>query len=108
MSRRREQGTSTLEVAGLIPLVLIVILVLVQAALALYTIGTAQTAARQGARGWSQGMSPEQVVQDSVPSWIDTKTVRLPGDGHGIRAELDVPSVIPFFNLTVDREVVMP
>lgn len=107
MTQRREHGTSTLEVAGIIPLVFVVILLLVQAALALYTIGTAQTAARQGARAWSQGHDPEQVVRDSVPSWIDVTTTRF-GPGKGVRAELDVPGVVPFFDLTVDREVVMP
>ena len=64
-ARSRERGTATLEVVGMIPLVILLVFVLVQTAIALYGITTAQTAARQGARAYSQGSDPTSVVRQS-------------------------------------------
>lgn len=108
----RERGTAALEVAGMAPLVVFVIFLLIQAAMALYAITTAQTAVRQAARAYSQGeSSPYTVVNQSVPSWLEV----APGDvdlygqpGHGVRATFDIPDVIPFYNLQITRETVMP
>lgn len=107
MSARNERGTSTLEVAGMAPLVVLVLLILVQAAMALYGITTAQTAARQGARAYSQGSDPYSVVRKSVPSWMGVKVVTF-GPGHGVKATLDLPDIVPWYNLKVTRETVMP
>lgn len=107
MSVRDERGTSTLEVVGIAPLVVLLLLILVQAAMALYGITTAQTAARQGARAYSQGHDPYSVVRHSVPSWmgVDIQTF---GPGHGVKATLDLPDIVPGYNLKVTRETVMP
>ena len=107
---RNDKGTSTLELAGMAPLVVFLLLVLIQAAFALYGITTAQTAARQGARALSQGDDPYAVVSRSVPSWIDLGAgdIQTFGPGSGVRVRLDVPDVIPGTNLVVTRETVMP
>ena len=109
---RRERGTAALEVAGMAPLVVFVIFLLVQAAMALYAVTTAQTAVRQAARAYSQGEpSPYAVVNQSVPGWLEV----APGDvdlygqpGHGVRATFDIPDVIPYYDLRITRETVMP
>ncbi len=113
MRRRRhaESGTSTLEVVGVTPLVVIVIMLLAQVALSLYAITTAQTAVRQAARADSQGSgNPVQVLNDSLPGWLEVapSDVQLFGPGHGVRARFDVPDLVPFFDLTFTRESVMP
>ncbi|MDX6277922.1 MAG: hypothetical protein QOJ72_2050 [Nocardioidaceae bacterium] len=107
MRRHDESGTSTLEVAGMAPLVVLVILILVQAAMALYGITTAQTAARQGARAYSQGNDPYAIVRKSVPSWMGVD-VQTYGPGHGVKATVDLPDILPGYNLKVTRETVMP
>ncbi len=107
---RNERGTSTLEVAGMAPLVALLIVILIHAAVALYCVTTAQTAARQAARAYSQGSDPFSVVQRSIPGWITLSPgdVQTFGPGHGVRVKLDVPDIIPYFNLEVERKAVMP
>jgi hypothetical protein len=107
---RGERGTAALEVAGMAPMVVFVIFLLIQAAMALYAITTAQTAVRQAARAYSQGeSSPYSVVSQSVPGWIKVAHVDLYGQpGHGVRATFDIPDVIPFYDLRITRETVMP
>ncbi len=93
------------------PLVVFVIFLLIQAAMALYAITTAQTAVRQAARAASQGNpAPILVVNQSVPGWmeVDAGDVDLFGPGHGVRATFDVPDIVPFHNLRITRQTVMP
>lgn len=89
------------------PLVVLVILTLIQAAIALFGITTAQTAARQGARAYSQGQDPRIVVRESVPDWIGLEVATY-GPGYGVRVTLNLPDIVPVFDLKVTREVVMP
>lgn len=109
---RTERGTSTLEVVGLVPIVLLVVMLLVQASLALYAVTTGQTAVRQAARAASLGEgTPVQVINSSVPSWLQVSAsdVELvPGPGHHVRARFDIPDVVPGFDLAFTRESVMP
>jgi len=106
--RRGQSGTSTLEVAGIVPLVVLVTLLLAQASLALYAVTTGQTAVRQAARAYSQGDPWRSVLDRSVPSWLDVTAGTYGAPGHGIRAEFDVPDLVPFFDLTFTRESLMP
>lgn len=109
-SRRDQRGTATMEVLGMTPLVILFVLVLTQTAIALYAITTAQTAARQGARALSQGDDPVTVVRETIPSWMGVETrifAPTPG-GKGVRVIVDVPDAIPFFDLEITKETVMP
>lgn len=116
MSRRNgERGTSTIEIIGITPLVVLVMLILVQTALALYASTSAQTGVRNTARIWSQnpGMSAQQVratLNDTVPGWLRPKPedVTLHGPGHGVTAVFDVPDIIPIYDLKITRKTVMP
>lgn len=106
---RDERGSSALEVAGMAPLVVILVFALLQAAMALYGVTTAQTAARQGARAYSQGQDPYPVVRSSVPDWMGVEPLDyVPGPGYGISVTVDVPDIVPFYNLKITRETVMP
>lgn len=113
--RSREDGTSTIEIIGITPLVVLVMVILAQTALALYATTSAQTGVRNAARAWSQdpGMSSAEVravVNDTVPSWLraDAGDISLHGPGHGVTATFDIPNVIPFRDLNITRRTVMP
>lgn len=113
--RDRERGTSTIEIIGITPLVVLVLVILAQTALALYATTSAQTGVRNAARAWSQdpGMSPQAVravVNDTVPSWLrpDAGDISLHGPGHGVTAKFEIPNIIPFMDLVITRKTVMP
>lgn len=112
---RDERGTSTIEIIGITPLVVLVMILLAQTSLALYATTSAQTGVRVAARAWSQepGMSPSQVreaVNTTVPGWLrtDAGDIALHGPGHAVTATFDVPDVIPFTDLRITRRTVMP
>ena len=112
---RGERGTSTIEIIGITPLVVLVMVILAQTALALYATTSAQTGVRTAARAWSQDpdMSPGEVrdvVNSTVPTWLeaDASDIDLHGPGHGVTATFDVPDIIPFTNLKITRKTVMP
>lgn len=114
-ARRSEQGTTALEVVGLTPLVVLVMFLLLQGAVLLYAIPTAQTAVRQAARAYSQdgsGGAPaaSAVLDDSIPGWMSVATedysFALPR--RGVRATFEIPDVVPFYNVKITREAVMP
>ncbi len=105
--KRSERGTSALEVAGIAPLIALVAMALIQAAFAAYGISATQTAARQGARADSLGQDPAAAVRAALPSWLPA-TVQTFGPGHGVRARVNLPDLIPGSDLIVTREAVMP
>ena len=109
-SRRGESGTSTLEVAGLAPLVLMITLALLYAGFALYGITATQTAARQAARAASLGEDPYTAADAALPGWLepDVSTYPASGDGTGVRVRTDLPDFLPGTDLVVTREAVMP
>jgi hypothetical protein len=102
-----ERGTSTLEVAGLAPLVLIVAFALVNAGFVLYGISAAQTAARQAARAYSLGQDPHAAASAALPRWLGSDVTTF-SPGHGVRVRVDLPDLVPGTDLSVTREAVMP
>lgn len=105
---RDDHGTSTLEVAGLAPLVLFVAFLLVNGGLALYGISATETAAHQAARAMSLGDDPYAAADAALPDWLDPQ-VRTIGTGeNGVRVTVDLPDMIPGTSLLVSREAVMP
>jgi TadE-like protein len=105
-----ESGTSTLEVAGLAPLVLMITLALLYAGFALYGITATQTAARQAARAASLGDDPVTAADAALPGWLepDVSTYPAGGSGTGVRVRTDLPDLLPGTDLVVTREAVMP
>ena len=107
---RSERGTSTLEVAGIAPLVLMLTLALLYAGFALYGITATQTAARQAARAASLGEDPYQAADAALPGWLEPEVDSFPtGDsGTTVRVRTDLPDFLPGTDLHVTREAVMP
>jgi TadE-like protein len=112
MSRpeRTERGTSTLEVAGLAPLVLMITLALLYAGFALYGITATQTAARQAARAASLGEDPFAAADAALPGWLAPEVSSFPTGSSGttVRVRTDLPDFLPGTDLRVTREAVMP
>jgi Flp pilus assembly protein TadG len=107
---RDERGTSTLEVAGLAPLVLMITLALLYAGFALYGITATQTAARQAARAASLDQDPYTAADAALPGWLEPQvsTFAVAGSGTGVRVRTDLPDFLPGTDLVVTREAVMP
>ena len=109
-ARRRETGTSTLEVAGIAPLLLLVTIGLLYAGFALYGITATQTAARHAARAASLGQDPAAAADAALPGWLEPDVSTYPaGDsGTGVRVRTNLPDPLPGRDLVVTREAVMP
>lgn len=113
---RDDRGTTTLEVAGMAPLVLFIMLLILQGVVALYAVSTAQTAVRQAAREYSQSAlgsdaSARTVLEESVPGWMRIRKQEyeiINGTDRVVRAEFDIPDVVPFYDVRITREAVMP
>lgn len=111
MSRSRwwrgESGTSSLEVVGLFASMLAIMILLIQAGVALYAVTATETAARHAARAYSLGSDPYDAASSSLPDWLDHE-VTLVGTAHGVEIESSVPILVPGFDLTVTRSAEMP
>lgn len=111
MNRRDQRGTSTLEVVGLAPIVLLITLLLLYGGLALYGITATQTAARQAARAASLGDSPYGAADAALPEFLEPADVHVQPLGDGgtrISVTTDLPGMLPGTDLLVTRSVAMP
>jgi pilus assembly protein CpaE len=97
-----ERGQTTVEFAGLLPLLLIVVLLLWQIGLVGYTFVLAGHAAREGARELAIDTTDTrtdrpyaEVAMDDVPkAWAKGAKVDRPDD-HTVRVALKVPVLVP-------------
>ncbi|QNN54156.1 TadE/TadG family type IV pilus assembly protein [Nocardioides mesophilus] len=105
--RGDQRGTSTLEVAGIAPVFLLVTLVLLYCGFAFYGITATQTAARQAARAASLGEDPSAAAADAMPDWLP-HTVSTFHGGTGVRVTTNLPDLLPGTDLLVSRDAVMP
>jgi hypothetical protein len=94
MERRdTERGQASVELIAAIPALALVTLLVAQLALAGYALWSAGIAARAGARAAYVGGDGERAARASLPQPLRRHaTVR---DGHGVRVELRVPSLVP-------------
>ncbi|WP_179951094.1 TadE/TadG family type IV pilus assembly protein [Xylanimonas oleitrophica] len=108
--RRRERGSATLEILGLVPLVVVAAIALVQVCAFAYTVSGANQASRDGARALSTGSGYVQVAQAvdrSLPGSLRASTVRVES-GERVVVRVPVPRVGPFPAMTVERAATMP
>ena len=108
MRRRNQRGSSAIEAAVLIPLVMGVLLMIAQIfAMAYATHGTSQ-AARDAARAYSLGQSPQSAAAASLPSGVSLVSVSTFGPHHGVTVTARAPSIVVLTDRTVSRSVTMP
>jgi pilus assembly protein CpaE len=103
-----ERGQTTVEFAGILPLLLIVVMLLWQIGLVGYTFMLAGHAAREGARELAidttdtkQDRPYADVAMDDVPkAWAKGAKVDRPDD-HTVRVALKVPVLVPSLRTSI-------
>ncbi len=73
--RQDEKGVLDIELTVFVPILVIVTLLLVQGFLAISTITSVQSAARDGARAAMLGQAPVDAVERSLPDWVTLESV---------------------------------
>jgi hypothetical protein len=102
-------GSASLELVAAIPLVFFFASLTLQAAADVYTVVSAQEAARSAARAASLGQDAAAAADSSLPDPLRATSVTVFGaTGHGVRIVLDAPRVSPLPTFTVVRQVELP
>ncbi|MFD1506524.1 pilus assembly protein [Georgenia yuyongxinii] len=114
----RERGALSVELVGVVPILVLITLVVVQGMLAVTTVSAVQQAARDGARAQMTGQrSVDQAVHDQVPDWITVERIDTGAAavadcaGHCVSVEARIPIGIPSFSVdtvTVRRTADFP
>lgn len=105
--RESDLGSAAIEMLGVLPIVVLVVLVLLQVCAFTVTVQAANQAARDGARALSLGRPVATAVDRSLPGSLSARSISYPG-GRAVRLEVDVPRVGIFPEMTVEREAEMP
>jgi len=92
-SHRREDGTASIELIGVVPFLLLAVLVAAQIGSAGYALWSAGIAARAGARAGLVGGNVEAVSRRALPSALrDGAKV---SDGDSVSVRVAVPQLLP-------------
>lgn len=102
-----ERGQATLELVGLIPVLLVTLAILLQVMALAYTSHAAAQAARDGARAYSLDQSPIAAAQASLPGSVRLVDVSTYGPDHGVTVTVQAPPLL-LLSRTITRSVVMP
>lgn len=105
--RRESRGQGAIELAGVLPVVLMVIVLLVQGFLAMTAVSDVRDAARDGARAEVDGRSAHAAAMASLPSWIENPSVSSCGRGCvRVRGQipLGIPGVVTVIKVPVQAE----
>jgi len=105
-SPRRERGSVSLEVVGLVPLVVLVALLVLQLGVAGWTASQTQKAAREAARAQSLGGDPSSAAARALPGALEID--RIDSSGDTVTLVVEVPRVSPLPVFRVERQVAMP
>jgi hypothetical protein len=103
-----ERGSASLELAALVPIVVLLMLFVFQVLAVAYTTQAASQAARDAARAYSLGRSPTAAAEASLPGAVRLVGVTTFGPRHGVRVEVEAPPVQLIGDRRVIREVIMP
>lgn len=102
---RRERGTASIEVVGLVPLLILVAMMVLQLGVAGWTASQTAEAARQSARAQSLGEDPRAAAEQALPGAL--RVDRIAAGGDTVTLWVDVPRVSLLPGLTVSRSVSM-
>lgn len=105
---RRDRGSAAIEAAVLIPLAMGVLLVIVQVIAMAYASHGVSQAARDGARAYSLGQSPQAAASASLPGGLSLVSVTTFGPNHGVTVTAEAPALVVLTDRTVTRSVTMP
>lgn len=91
--RQSQRGQAAVELVAVLPLLLGVLLLLGQLAIAGYALWSAADAARVGARAALVGGDPERAVLSALPAWLEDGA-RIESDGP-VRVSVGAPALLP-------------
>ena len=103
-----ERGSAAVEAAVLIPLAMGVLVVIVQIFAMAYASHGVSQAARDGARAYSLGQSPQSAAAASLPNGVSLVSVSTYGPDHGVTVTARAPSIVVITDRTISRSVTMP
>jgi hypothetical protein len=89
-----ERGQSSIELVGLLPLVMLVALVLAQLLAAGAARSSAGSAAEAAAMAIVQGGDPEQAARSAAPAWTH-RHVAVKVSGRHVRVRITPAAVLP-------------
>jgi hypothetical protein len=90
---RREDGTASIELVGVLPFLLLALVVAAQIALAGQALWSAGVAARAGARAALVGRDPAAAAREALPPSL-RRGARV-GAAGGVSVEVPVPRLLP-------------
>lgn len=105
--RRRDEGSASLELVGLIPVLVVLLGLLLWAGSFVFTVHAANQAVRDGARAMSLGQSAPVAIQRSLPGAVTVQNVSYLPAG-GVRLQVRTVDVGYLPQMTVTRQAVMP
>jgi Flp pilus assembly protein TadG len=89
-----DRGQSTIEMVGLLPLVVLVVLVVAQVLAAGAARSAASSAAEAAAMAIVQGGDPEQAGRDAAPGW-SRRRLDVKVSGRRVRVRITPRTVLP-------------
>jgi len=104
--RRDDRGSSAIEMLGLVPVFVAVVLAVLQVVAVGMTAHAANQAVRDGARAASLGRSVPAAVDASLPNGLRAAQISYPAGA--VRIDVPVPKIAIFPSFTVSRQAVMP
>lgn len=111
MSRhRRERGSAALEVAGLLPLILMTAVIVLQMGVVGWTLVATGQAARDASRAATLGEDPGRAASAALPGILAVKSLEggNTGDSERYTVTVKVPSLVGISLGDVSRTVQMP
>jgi Flp pilus assembly protein TadG len=105
MRRRSERGSAAIELVGMVPILVLVTILCVEAFMLAASYAAAEKAARDGARAASLGRDGHRAAAASLPGWARASQIsEFPCDGICYRVRVRVPLIV--HGLTNDRVTV--
>jgi hypothetical protein len=102
----REAGASTIEVIGMIPVIVMILGVLIQTCAFIWTVMATDQAARDGARALSLSRSVDVAIEASLPGSLHAHDITAIGDT--VTLQVNVPHFGFLPDMTVTRKATMP
>lgn len=109
----RDAGQASIELVGVVTILLVVTLLCVQGLFVAQVGAVAQQAARDGARAQTLGGDPDAAARRQIPGWATVESIAsssVPG-GERVSVQLRVPIVLPGItssSFVISRDAVLP
>lgn len=106
--RHSDRGSASIEMIGLFPLLLTILVLALQVLILSYTAHGASQAARDAARAYSLDQSPTVAAQQSLPGAVSLVSVTTFGPHHGVTVVVEAPQMLFIADRRISRQVTMP